>query len=270
MTPAPVGLRCPDHAGKAQGVQRVTRRVERAVTGVGSRRANSVTMALIAVNVFVYAAELAAGGSINGTANWLFNHGALFASGAYFQGQVVPIPSTFAGAAASAGVAHGEWWRMVTAAFLHYGPLHLALNMYSLFYAGTILEHVIDRWRFALLYVVTGICGSAGALLLSPDSLTVGASGAIFGILGALFILERRGQIASGGQIAGLIVINLIFTFALSNISVGGHIGGLVSGIVLMYAFLEFRRSMALSVASAAVLTAIAFVVAYAKVRGYA
>jgi membrane associated rhomboid family serine protease len=257
MTPAPVGLRCPDHAGKPQGIQRATRRVERAVTGVGSRRVNAVTLTLIGVNVAVYALELAAGGTISGTNNWFFDHGALFASGAYSDGHL-------------AGVAHGEWWRMVTAAFLHYGPIHLALNMYSLFYAGTILEQVIGRWRFGLLYLVAGICGSAGALLWTPNGLTVGASGAIFGVLGALFVLERRGHIASGGQIAGLIVINLVFTFALSSyISVGGHVGGLIGGIVLMFALLELRRSTALSVASAAALTVIAFVVAYSKVRGY-
>jgi membrane associated rhomboid family serine protease len=257
MTPAPVGLRCPDHAGRAQGIQRATRRVERAVTGVGGRRVNAVTMGLIGINVAVYALELAAGGTISGTGNWFFDHGALFASGAYSDGHL-------------AGVAHGEWWRMFTAAFLHYGPIHLALNMYSLFYAGTILEHVIDRWRFALLYVVAGLCGSAGALIWTPNALTVGASGAIFGILGALFVLERRGHIASGGQIAGLIVLNLVFTFALSSsISVGGHVGGLIGGIVLMFLFLEFRRSTLLSLASAAALTVVAFVVAYAKVRGY-
>ena len=81
--------------------------------------------------------------------------------------------------------------------------------MYSLFFAGTLLEQVIGRWRFALLYLGSGIAGSAGALALSPGSVTVGASGAIFGILGALFVLERRGNIATGGQIAGLIVLNL-------------------------------------------------------------
>ena len=78
--------------------------------------------------------------------------------------------------------------------------------------------------------------------------MTVGASGAIFGILGALFVLERRGNIATGGQIAGLIVLNLIFTFAISNISVGGHIGGLIGGVILMWLLLHTRRSMLQSV----------------------
>jgi membrane associated rhomboid family serine protease len=117
--------------------------------------------------------------------------------------------------------------------------------------------------------VGSGIAGSAGALVLSPNAVTVGASGAIFGILGALFVLERRGNIATGGQIAGLIVLNLIFTFAISNISVGGHIGGLIGGVILMWLLLQYRRSAAYSVAAAAALVVVSVVVAYAKVRGY-
>ena len=106
--------------------------------------------------------------------------------------------------------------------------------MYSLYFAGTLLEQVIGSARFTLLYFGSGIAGSAGRALLSPNSVTVGASGAIFGILGGLFVLERQGRIHSGGQILGLIILNLVFTFAVSGISVGGHLGGLVAGIVLM------------------------------------
>src|ERR1700726_1139803 len=79
MTPAPVGLRCPEHSGKPQGLQRVTTAAARATTGVGARRSNIVTLTLIAINVFVYGAELAAGGSTDGTNNWIFNHGVLVA-----------------------------------------------------------------------------------------------------------------------------------------------------------------------------------------------
>ncbi|HEX7625707.1 MAG TPA: rhomboid family intramembrane serine protease [Gaiellaceae bacterium] len=257
MTPAPVGLRCPEHSGKPQGIQKVVRPAQRAVTGVGSRRMNAVTMSLIAINVAVYLAELAVGGDINGTGNSIYEHGALFASGIFTIGGPVM------------GLAHGEWWRMLTAAFLHYGPFHLAINMYSLYFAGSLLEQVIGRWRFALLYLGSGIAGSAGAIWLSPNSVTVGASGAIFGILGALFILERRRHIATGGQVAGLIVLNLIFTFAISNISVGGHIGGLIGGVILMYLLLQFRRSAAYSIASTAGLIVISVVIAYMKVRNY-
>ncbi len=119
------------------------------------------------------------------------------------------------------GVAHSEWWRLISAAFLHYGVFHLAINMYSLYFAGTLLEQIIGRWRFALLYVGAGIAGSAGALWASPNSVTVGASGAIFGILGGLFVLERRRHISTGGQIAGLIVLNLVITFVVLELNLG-------------------------------------------------
>ena len=245
MTPAPVGLRCPDHSGKPQGLQKITATATRATTGIGSRRVNAVTMALIGINVLVYLAELGAGGTINGLDNTIYTHGALFG----------PL------------VAHGDWWRLITSAFLHYGPFHLAINMYSLYFAGSILEQVIGRWRFALLYLASGLAGAAGALVWSPNVPTVGASGAIFGVLGALFVLERRGNIATGGQVGGLIVLNLIFTFVLSSvISVGGHVGGLIGGLLLMLAFARFRRSWQVSAAAAAALAVAAVVVAYTAV----
>lgn len=257
MTPAPVGLRCPEHSGKAQGIQKVTRAAERAVTGAGSRRMNAVTIALISVNVAVYVAELAGGGSQDGTNNTIFDHGVLWG----------PF------------VAAGDWWRLFTAAFLHFGFFHLAINMYSLYWVGSLLEHVIGRWKFLLLYLASGLAGSAGALIATPNAATVGASGAIFGVLGALYVLERNGHIASGGQIAGLIVLNLVITFAFSGfalggrvtgvtISLGGHVGGLVGGIVAMWLLLQVRRS---DVRSALVLVGVgaaSVVLAYAKARG--
>lgn len=251
MTPAAVGLRCPDHSGKAQGIRTVTRAAGRTATGFGSRRLNAVTVVLISLNVGVALAELAINGAFSG--NWIFEHGALIGS----------VPFT------DIGVAHGEWWRMVTSMFLHGGYLHLALNMYSLYYVGSILEIQIGRWQFLLLYFGSGIAGSAGAVLWSPYSPTVGASGAIFGILGALFILERRGSIATEGQIAGLIVLNLVFTFALSSyISVGAHVGGLIGGVVLMWLFHRFHRSPALyTVGTTAAVIAASVVIAYAKAR---
>lgn len=254
MTPAPVGLRCPEHSGKAQGVQKVAR----AVSNVGGRRVNGVTLALIGINVAVYLAELAAGGQVNGTGNWIYEHGALFASGVFHFG------------GAPMGVAHGEWWRMLTAAFLHYGPLHLGMNMYGLYIAGSLLEQVIGRWRFLGLYIAAGVAGSAGALWLEPNGATAGASGAIFGVFGALFVLERRRHISTGGQIAALIVLNLVFTFAVPGISVGGHIGGLIGGVALMLVLLQFRRSALISVASMLGVIVIAVVIAYIKTRAYA
>jgi membrane associated rhomboid family serine protease len=246
MTPAPVGLRCPEHSGKAQGVRRVAQVAEKTANGVGSRHLNAVTIALITINVAVALVELGINGSF--TNNNVFVKGVLWG----------PF------------VADGEWWRLVTAMFLHANILHLAVNMYSLYYVGSILEQVIGRWRFVLLYLASGVAGSAGALVWSPSQPTVGASGAIFGVLGALFVLERRGTIASGGQIAMLIVINLVITFTLSSfISVGGHVGGLIGGIALMWLLLQFRRSTVYSFAASAAVVVVSFVVAYAKVRGY-
>ncbi len=268
----PVGQRCPEHAGAPVGIRKATAPIQRAVTGVGSRRVNAVTMVLIGMNVGIYLAELALGGSIKGTGNWIFSHGALIVNGIIVNGNLIPGPAhaTAPAGYSLVGVAHGEWWRLITAAFLHYGPLHLAVNMYSLYYAGTLLEGMIGRWRFALLYFVSGVAGCAGAIFWSPNQITLGASGAIFGVLGGLFVLERRRHIATGGQIAGLIVLNLIFTFTLSSfISVGGHVGGLIAGVVLMYLFDQYRRSAAMSIAAASAVIVLSIVVAYSKVRGY-
>jgi membrane associated rhomboid family serine protease len=145
------------------------------------------------------------------------------------------------------------------------------MNMLALWWFGGPLEAALGRGRFVLLYFVSGIAGSAGALLYSPHSVTVGASGAIFGILGAAFILERRGAMVFGGQALGLIILNLAITVAFkSYISLGGHAGGLVGGAAVMFALLHFRRSMALSVAASVGIALVAFALAYWKVHGYA
>jgi membrane associated rhomboid family serine protease len=239
-------------------MQKVTRAAERAVTGVGGRRVNAVTLGLIAVNVGVALIELASGSGASFTNNSIFEKGSLFATGyVSASGQLL-------------GVAHGEWWRLFTSMFLHASFFHLAVNMYSLYFVGSIMEQVIGRWRFLLLYLASGLAGSAGALVWSPLTPTVGASGAIFGILGGLFILERRRHIATGGQVAGIIVLNLVITFAFSgSISVGGHVGGLIGGTVLMLALLQFGRSAFYSIAAVIAVSAAAVIVAYAKVRNY-
>src|SRR6266568_17839 len=117
MTMAPVGIRCPEHSGKPQGVQRMTRGVQRAAfEGVGAK----VTRALIAINVAVYIAELATGGGVNGIGSTIYEKGVLIAGRAVdSHGHVI-------------GVAQGDYWRLLTAAFLHYGPIHLLMNMVAL------------------------------------------------------------------------------------------------------------------------------------------
>ena len=251
MTVAPVGLRCPDHSGKPQGVARVRSGVRRAsYAGTGAL----VTKALIALNVAVYLAELGQGGDVNGFGSSIFNDGYLRAH----------------------EVASGDWWRLITAAFLHYGPVHLGLNMLALWWFGAPLEEALGRGRYLLLYLVSGLAGSAGALLLSPDVATVGASGAIFGILGAALVLERQGTPVFGGALM-LIVINLVFTFSVGNISVGGHLGGLAGGILGTLALSRFGRGHAIygrlglmGVAGLVLIGAASILVSYWKVRGYA
>jgi len=235
MTMAPVGIRCPEHAGGQRVVDRT--RLSNVVA--------PVTRALIALNVGVYVAELLNGSGVNGDRGWIFEHGVLFGP----------------------AVKGGDWWRLVTSAFMHYGPIHLALNMYALYFAGTLLERAIGHWRFLLLYLASGLAGSAGALVNRPDAFTLGASGALFGVLGALFVLERRGHLATGGQIAALIVINLVFTFGFASfIAVGGHIGGLIGGIVGMILLLTFRGRPALGAAGLVAVGAAAVVIAYSVI----
>ena len=223
MVFAPVGIRCPDHAGRAQGTARVTKGVRRAAfEGTGAL----VTKALIALNVLVFLVNLAQGSSLNQVSGSLFVRWALYIPG---------------------GLDQGEWYRLITAAFLHASLIHLAMNMLILWIVGAPVEQAIGRGRFLALYFVSGLAGSAGALLLSPNAITVGASGAIFGILGAALVLEAQRNYVLGGQAFGLIAFNLIITFAFSSyISVGGHVGGLVGGAISMLALSRFGRTHAI------------------------
>jgi membrane associated rhomboid family serine protease len=268
MTPAPVGLRCPEHSGKPQGIHKVTAAAGRAASGAGSRYAFVVTMTLIGINVSVYLIELALGGSSDGTGNTLYEHGVLLANGTYSHGQVLsgPVGATAPPGYPLIGVAHGEWWRLLTSAFLHAGIIHLGSNMLVLFFAGRILEVVIGRWRYLLLYLACALAGSAGALVASPDVASLGASGAIFGVLGALLVLEQRRLIQTGGQIVLLIVFNLVITFSISGISIGAHIGGLIAGVLLMLAYLRARGSMQLNVAAAVGVAVVSVIFAYAVI----
>ena len=139
-------------------------------------------------------------------------------------------------------VARGDDYRLISAAFVHYGLLHLAFNMYALYLIGGVFERYAGR-AFAAVYFVSALAGSFGALLVTPNSPTVGASGAIFGLMGALFVFERqRGMSLLGGSIGGLILINLLITFAIPGISAGGHIGGLIGGGLVGFALSGYGR----------------------------
>jgi membrane associated rhomboid family serine protease len=250
MTFGPVGIRCPDHSGNPQGAKRVVRQVQRST----ARTEGWVTKGLVALNVGIYLAQLAGGSSLNADSGWIFQHGALYGP----------------------AVAQGDWERLITAAFLHYGPIHLGMNMLAVWWFGRALENALGPVRYILLYLVSGLAGSAGALIANPTAVTVGASGAIFGILGAALVLERQQTYVLGGSALTLLVLNLAFTFAVPGISIGGHLGGLAGGALAILALsrlgqrsVVYGRSDLLSIASLVAIGVVSIAVAYWKVRGY-
>ena len=225
---APVGIRCPDHAGVRNGpTTKIKPRPVRRAPGVALASGNApVTRALIVINLAIYLITAVQGAGFNNPGGALFNKFILVGS----------IPQRFF--APYGDLAHDhEWWRLVTAMFLHGSILHIAFNMYALWVIGTPVEQYLGRARYLGLYFVSGLAGSAGALLQSPFTPVVGASGAIFGILGAMMILEWQVTGRLAGQAAGLIAINLVISFAIPGISWGGHVGGLIGGILVMLAY---------------------------------
>jgi membrane associated rhomboid family serine protease len=171
--------------------------------------------------------------------------------------------------AASAVAADGQYERLVTAAFLHYGIAHLLLNMWALYVVGQPLEQWLGRLRFTALYGLSALGGSVMVYLLAaPNTLTAGASGAVFGLFGAIFVVSKRLNYDVRG-IAVLIVINLVFTFTFSGISWQGHIGGLITGsaLALAYAYAP-RQSRTLVQLGASLAVAAAAVVLVALRTG--
>jgi membrane associated rhomboid family serine protease len=217
MTSTPVGMRCPDCA---QQTTKVRAGQSAFATDVSKMPA---TIALIAINVAVFVAELAAGGL-----------GATNGGGTLIHDAGLRGPE----------IANGDWWRVITGGFLHAGFLHLALNMYVLYIAGSILEPGIGTPRFLGIYFVSLIAGSLGALIADPNTLTVGASGAIFGLMAGVIVVARgRGVEQLASQFALFVVLNLVLTFSIPGISAGGHVGGLIGGTVaaLLVIFVERR-----------------------------
>ena len=206
MTPTPVGMRCPECSRQRT---KVVRNPHGSASGFW---ASPATYVLIAINVVVYLIEIAggAGGINNPSGSFVVDYG-LFG----------PF------------VAEGEWYRLVTSGFLHASLIHIGFNMLLLFLLGRLLEPALGTARFVVLYFAALLAGSFGVMILDPNGLTVGASGAVFGLFAAGFILAReRGLNELAGQLGFLIVINLVFSFTGANISVGAHFGGLVGGLL--------------------------------------
>jgi membrane associated rhomboid family serine protease len=203
MRQASVGFQCPDCINA--GAQRVvsSRQLFR---GHGEVVAGKV---IIGLNVAAFLLMVVGGGDPYGVSGPVAQDGVLFG----------PL------------VAQGEWWRIFTGAFLHAGVFHLGMNMLLLWFLSQELEPALGRARFVLLYVTALVGGSLGVLVVSPLSPTVGASGAVFGLMGALIVLQLRAkQNPWQSGIGGLVLINLVLTFAIPGISIGGHVGGLLAG----------------------------------------
>jgi membrane associated rhomboid family serine protease len=255
VTFAPVGLRCPDHAA-SDNAPKVQRQVQRVVRGARTRPTDAiVTKILVGLNVIVYLITVAQGSGLNDPGGSLFNKWALFG----------PL------------VDHGDWWRLITSAFLHASVIHIAFNMLALWWLGAPVEMVLGRVRFIGLYLVSGLAGAAGALVANPNAVTVGASGAIFGLLGAGLILEWQATGSIAGNYLTLFLSNLAISFAVPGISIGGHVGGLIGGILCTLVFSRFGRGHAAysrvglwSIAGVLAIGLASVAVAYLKVRGYA
>jgi membrane associated rhomboid family serine protease len=238
MTSTPVGMRCPDCAGKRQKVHTM-----------GSMHVDpTVTYVLIAINVLMFLGSGAGGGILTGSGG----------GSRVYQDLALWGPAIHLG---------HDYWRLITAGFLHSGLLHIGFNMYILYWLGTMLEPSLGHARFLALYFAALLWGSFGALLVSPNAVTVGASGAVFGLMGAAFVLQRaRGIDPMQSGIGPVILINLAISFIIPNISIGGHIGGLVGGVIVAFAMerLSTRRGIALPIAACVLIGLVAAVGAVA------
>jgi membrane associated rhomboid family serine protease len=215
MTPTSVGMRCPECARQRTRVHRVSTRPT----------APEATRAIVLINVLVFVAEIAtSGGGFGKVGGTVFQNGALYGP--------------------SIAIDH-DWWRLLTSGFLHANFLHIAFNMYFIWMIGSSLEPALGRARFVGLYLAALLCGSFGALLLSPDVPTVGASGAAFGMLAALMVEARsRGIDLWASGLLPIALINFVFTFTFGGISVGGHLGGFAGGLLvgILYDQADRRR----------------------------
>jgi len=219
-----------------------------------------VTQTLIAINVIAFLIETAAGAPLGGGGGGsVWFHGSLF--GPAITGSN-PFP-LYTGT--------HEYWRLLTAGFLHDGLLHIFINMISLWFVGQALEPAIGRVNFLAVYFVSLLAGSFGALWFQPQIPTVGASGAIFGIFGALIVVARaRGIPIWQSGLGFVLVFNLLFSLSVRGISVGDHLGGLVGGLITGWLIVEVaeRRRMAWAALAGCAVIAVASVIGSLLVAG--
>jgi membrane associated rhomboid family serine protease len=231
MTTTPVGMRCPECSKQRTKV----------VSARNIATIPRVTYALIAINVVAFLTE----------------QGQFTLFGSEIHGKVIEEGVLFREAIATG---HSQYWRLLTSGFLHENFIHIGFNMYLLYLMGMLLEPAIGSVRFAAIYFTSLLVGSFG-VVFATNTASLGASGAIFGLMGAAVVeLRARGISVQQSGIGGLIVINLILSFTLANISVGAHIGGLIGGAIAGLALraADARRVPALGLIACALLSAAA------------
>lgn len=258
MRPASVGFQCPEEAKE-------TARTVRAKRGVfGGRLPQSAvplcTYALIGINVAVFVVMVASGtGFLNGQPSVLFTR---FAD---LPGQLFVVHGNTL--TQENGIAHGEWYRLLTSMFLHFGVIHLGLNMYVLYAIGPALEVALGRVRFLALYFIAGVGGSVASFLFAgPTSIGAGASGAIFGLFGAYYILARRLN-AQTGPIVITIALNLVLSVSIPHIDIRAHLGGLIAGSAVGAVLAYAPRSRRTLVQASGAVLVLLLVIALAVVR---
>ncbi|WP_232677243.1 rhomboid family intramembrane serine protease [Nocardioides sp. R-C-SC26] len=256
MRDAAGGFQCPDcvHTG-----HRETRTGRTTYGGTRSRDPRQTTIALIVVNAGVWLAVMLTGGASSRLVDLLALRpdGACDVGGGYLGLGVGRSECTAAGYTFLPGVADGAVWQLISSAFMHVQLWHVAGNMLMLFVLGPQLEQVLGRLRFLALYLVSALAGGAAVMLLSSEyGLTLGASGAVYGMLGAFVILARK----TGGDlrsVLGLVLLNVLLTFVVPNVSWQGHLGGFLGGVAvtaaLVYAPRGSRRAFVQAAGIAAV-----------------
>jgi membrane associated rhomboid family serine protease len=231
MRDAAVGHQCPECVAEGR---RSVRQTRTAFGGSTVGRQGYVTITLIVANVLMLLLSLAsarnpanavAGGGIGG----LLGGDTPLMDKLAVVGRCV---NTDTAQVVPCGVADGEYYRLFTAMFMHYGVLHLLMNMYALWILGRTLEAFLGPVRFLALYLVAGLGGNVAAYLFQPGALSAGASTAIFGLFAALFLVLRRLGL-NAASVLPVIIINLVFTLTVPGISIAGHLGGFVAGGLL-------------------------------------
>ncbi|WP_207781957.1 rhomboid family intramembrane serine protease [Phytoactinopolyspora limicola] len=236
MTAAPVGFQCPECI--AEGKKSV-REPRTALGGQIREHGDVITKTLIGINLAIWLLVM------------LIQNGQVSDSMRAYGANWNELPARFAlvmgvendPAGVGIGVVEGEWYRLLTAAFLHQDFWHIGLNMFALWILGSSLEPVLGRWRFISLYLLSALGGSAVSLLGvgHPYSMSLGASGAVFGLLGALLIVMRRFE-RDVSAVLAILAINVVIGFTMPRIDWRAHLGGLIVGAILAFVFAHAPR----------------------------